>query len=179
MARSAHLGQTPVSFDDQLIYKALRGEQAREGVEHLAKISTDSHESRSAGMVIGQSFAIGIVIIFTCARLWVRKFRLRAFGADDAVMIPAALACVAYFALDIASETAGCIESTFMITRTRNTHSGSRSVLSDHFCQGLGPTDDEIKFAHIQFVLWNFTVFAVKISIVLQNRRLTGITSKN
>ena len=60
-------------------------------------------------MIIGSSFAIALGVIITCARLWVRIFRTRAFGADDVVIIFACIGCVAYLALDIASETAGCL----------------------------------------------------------------------
>ena len=60
-------------------------------------------------MIVGGSFAIALAIIITCARLWVRIFRQRAFGADDVVIIFACIGCVAYLAVDIASETAGCL----------------------------------------------------------------------
>ena len=60
-------------------------------------------------MIIGSSFAIALGVIITCARLWVRICRTRAFGADDVVIIFACIGCVAYLAVDIASETAGCL----------------------------------------------------------------------
>lgn len=60
-------------------------------------------------MIIGSSIAIALVLVITCSRLWIRKFRSRALGADDVVIIPAAIGCIAYLANDIASESAGCL----------------------------------------------------------------------
>lgn len=68
-----------------------------------------SHHSHGSAMIIGSSVAIVLVLLITCARIWARKFRSRALGADDVVMIPAAIGCIMYLALNIASESSGCL----------------------------------------------------------------------
>ena len=60
-------------------------------------------------MIVGLSFAIALVMLVTCARLYTRKFRKRAFGADDIVIIPGAIGCVAYLSLIIGQATVGCL----------------------------------------------------------------------
>lgn len=60
-------------------------------------------------MIIGSSIAIALVLFITCSRLWARKFRSRALGADDVVMVPAAIGCIMYLALNIVSESDGCL----------------------------------------------------------------------
>lgn len=108
MLDSALLGQQPTSDNDNLVYKGLL-ETSPLFFHGLSKISHVSHHSRAPSMIIGTSFAIAFAIIITCSRLWIRMFRSRAFGADDIVIIPAAIGCVAYLALVIASERAGCL----------------------------------------------------------------------
>lgn len=108
MLDSALLSEQPVSYNDKLVYKGLL-EASPLFFQGLSKTSQVSHHSRAPSMIIGASFAIAFAIIITCSRLWVRIFRSRAFGADDVVIIPAAIGCVAYLALIIASERAGCL----------------------------------------------------------------------
>lgn len=105
MPHSALFGEQPASNNDELVYKFFNMFYNI----RLSRPSHVSHHSRAPGMIIGSSFAIVFVIIITCSRLWVRIYRLRAFGADDVVIIPAATACVAYLALAIANESAGCM----------------------------------------------------------------------
>ena len=108
MSPSALLGHPPISPNDKLVYKAIL-ETAPNIIKDLPLIPHVSNHSRAPSMIIGSSFAIALAIIITCARLWVRIFRTRAFGADDVVIIFACIGCVAYLAMDIASETAGCL----------------------------------------------------------------------
>lgn len=105
MPHSALVGEQPASYNDELVYRGLTFPSTK----RLSRPSHVSHDNRAPGMIIGSSFAIFFVIIITGSRLWVRKYRLRAFGADDVVIIPAAISCVAYLALAIASESAGCM----------------------------------------------------------------------
>lgn len=108
MPDSALVGQQPTSYNDKLVYKGLL-ETSPLFFKGLSKLPHVSHHNRASSMIIGSSFAIAFALIITCSRLWVRVFRSRAFGADDVVIIPAAIGCVAYLALDIASERAGCL----------------------------------------------------------------------
>lgn len=108
MPNSAFLGQQPVSYNDELIYKGLL-EVSPSFFEEVSKLPRVSHHSKASSMIIGSSFAVAIAITVTCSRLWVRKFRSRTFGADDVVIIPASIGCVAYLAITIASERAGCL----------------------------------------------------------------------
>ncbi|KAL8703985.1 MAG: hypothetical protein Q9201_002855 [Fulgogasparrea decipioides] len=117
-----------------------------------------SHESKSTSIVIGSCFAIVIVTIVISARLGIRWSRLRTLGIDDFVVIPACLSCVAYLSLIIASATAGCVG--------RHIYTCTYKELADNF-----------ELSRIDFPLFYLTVFLVKISITLQNRRITGISS--
>lgn len=108
MPHSALVGQQPISYNDELVYKGLYRALPLL-FEKLSQIPRVSHQSRASSLIIGSSFAIAIAIIITCSRLWARTFRSRAFGADDVVIIPAAIGCVVSLALSIASETAGCL----------------------------------------------------------------------
>lgn len=108
MSNSALLGQQPTSYNDELVYKGLL-ESSPLFFKGLAKLPHASHHSRAPSMIIGSSFAIAFAIIITCSRLWIRIYRSRAFGADDVVIIPATVGCLAYLSLDIASERVGCL----------------------------------------------------------------------
>lgn len=68
-----------------------------------------SHHSHGSAMIIGSSIAIVLVLFITSARIGARRFRSRALGADDVVMVPAAIGCIMYLALNIASESGGCL----------------------------------------------------------------------
>lgn len=60
-------------------------------------------------MVIGDAFAIALVLAITIARLTVRWSKLLRLGTDDLMIVPACICCVAYLSLDLASETVGCL----------------------------------------------------------------------
>lgn len=108
MLKSALLGLPPATNEDKLVYKFLAQSSPR-----LLKVNPSPpglpHQDRARGMITGTSFAIAFAIIITCTRIWVRIHRKHAFGADDAVIIPAALGCVAYLSLNIATEAASCL----------------------------------------------------------------------
>lgn len=108
MPESALLGLPPVTNEDKLVYKAIA-----ETTPLLLKVNPSPpglpHQNRTRGLIVGTSFAIAFASIITCTRLWVRIYRKRAFGADDALIIPAALGCVAYLGLNIATEAASCL----------------------------------------------------------------------
>lgn len=95
MATSVLLGLPPVTHDDKLIYKALL-----ETSPLLSKVNPPPpgapHENKAPRAIIGTFFALAFASIITCTRLWVRKYRTHAFGADDMVIIPAAIGCVTY-----------------------------------------------------------------------------------
>lgn len=115
MSGSALLGQAPISDEDKVIFRALR-------IISPSSINPDknyplgppasaksSHRSHGSAMIIGSSFAIALVLLITCSRLGIRKYRSRALGADDVLIIPAAIGCIVYLGLDIASESVGCL----------------------------------------------------------------------
>ncbi|KAL8825469.1 MAG: hypothetical protein Q9191_004401, partial [Dirinaria sp. TL-2023a] len=100
----------PISNDDELIYKALGGANSSflEFIQ-AAGVQGAPQQTRSPGMIVGAAFAILFAFIITTARLWVRKFYLRAFGVDDILIIPAAVGCVTYLCVEIVQEVAGCV----------------------------------------------------------------------
>lgn len=180
MSPSALMGQPPISENDKLVYKGLM-EISPLTIKGLSLISHKSRHSRAPSMIIGTSFAIAFAIIITCARLWVRLFRSRAFGADDIVIIPACIGCVAYLSVDIATERVGCL-GRHLYTCTYMEVGKFYEVSELHSTERLrtGFVDEDVasKFSHSLFPVFYFTVFLIKISIVLQNRRITGMTSK-
>ena len=107
MSISALLGQSPISSNDELGYKGLL-ETSPGILKALPLLPHVFNQSRAPSMIIGSSSAIALAITITCACLWGRMFRTRAFIADDVVIMFACIGCVAYLAVDIASETVGC-----------------------------------------------------------------------
>lgn len=182
MSPSALMGQPPISENDKLVYKALM-EFSPLTIKGLSLISHKSHHSRAPGMILGTSFAIAFVIIITCTRLWVRLFRSRVFGADDVVIIPACIGCVAFLSMLIAMESVGCLgRHLYNCTykEAGNFYKVSELRLAHYREIAYRIVDGDVtsKFSHSIFPVFYFTVFLVKISIVLQNRRITGMTSK-
>ena len=108
MPESVLLGLPPITPGDKLIHKAL-AIIAPALLEVNPAPPGVPHEDKSRSMIIGTSIALFFAVFITCARLWVRKFRSRTFGSDDFVIIPAAIGCVAYLCLNIATEAAGCL----------------------------------------------------------------------
>ena len=180
MPDSALIGTPPISYGDKLIYKAI-AELSPAILEEAsaAQARNASTHSRSTGMVVGASFALFFVLIITSARLGVRIYRSRAFGADDILIIPAAVGCVAYICLDIAQETAGCLGKHIYACTYQEFkwfYEVCPAYTSNYsFYKWLTHS----KLAHCCYPIFYFTVFCVKISITLANRRITGMTSKN
>jgi hypothetical protein len=115
MSGSALLGHAPLSDEDKVIYRALQI-ISPSSINPNKKYpfgppapANSSHDSRGPAMIIGSSIAIALVLLITCSRLGIRKFRSHALGVDDVVIIPAALGCIVYLAIAIASESAGCL----------------------------------------------------------------------
>lgn len=110
MPNSALLGAQPISNDDELIYKGLGGANSSflEFVK-AARVQGAPQQTRSHIMFVGASFAIIFALIITTARLWVRKYCLRAFGVDDILIIPAVVGCVTFLCLQIVQEVPGCV----------------------------------------------------------------------
>ena len=134
--------------------------------------------SRSIGMVGGASFAVLLVLMIKSARLCMRIYRSRSFGADEIFIIPAAVGCVAYLCLDIAQETAGCLRKHFYAC-TYEEFKWFYEVCSDSAAKlNLRKSLTLSKLAHYCFPIFYFTVFCVKVSITLANRRIIGMTSK-
>lgn len=185
MSGSALLGHQPLGYEDRAIYKSLL-------IISPSSVNPDKrfpfgppapanafHHSHAPNMIIGTSFTIALVIIITGSRLWVRAFRSHALGADDVAIIPAAIGCVTFLALNIASESAGCFgkhlyDCTYVDL--------ARFVKVRQYLRGwfhpVDRADWSFQFEHSNFPIFYFTVFCVKISITLANRRITGMTSK-
>ena len=109
MIGSALLGREPLSADDKLI---MRGIQLT--IPSLLKAAPllseqGNHDSRAISMTIGDTLAIALALSITIARLAARWSNLHKLGADDLMIVPACLCCVAYLSLNIASQTAGCL----------------------------------------------------------------------
>ena len=118
MPNSVFVGQPPISINDKLLYKGALIEYTRKGalvrlspsfLEEVVELPRTSHHSRAPSLIIGSSIAIFLVMSITCLRLLVRKFRLRSVKADDWVIVPAAIGCVAFLSITIATESAGCM----------------------------------------------------------------------
>lgn len=93
----ALVGQTPLSESDKLIYRGLHlispspiNPDERFPLGPPAPENAPS-ESRALSMTIGTAFAVALVVIITVSRLVIRKFYLKAFRADDWVIIPGAV----------------------------------------------------------------------------------------
>ena len=109
MPDSAFVGQHPISINDKLVYRGVLKLIGRPlFLEDVTELPHTSHHNRASDLIVGSSFTIALVLTITCSRLWVRKFCLRSFKADDWVIIPAAIGCVAYLSLYITNKTAGC-----------------------------------------------------------------------
>ncbi|KAF7875017.1 hypothetical protein EAF04_002189 [Stromatinia cepivora] len=165
MAISALMGQKPLSADDILIARGLRivaptqvNPKISEPFGTPAPPNAD-HNSHATTLIIGEVFAIFFIALFTLARLFVRKWRTHFWGPDDWMIIPGALGGITYLALDIVTQTRGC--------------------LGKHI---WNCTYDEVAWfiyiGQIQEPMFYFTVFSVKLSIALANQRLTGLASK-
>ena len=179
MPDSALIGTPPTSYGDRLVYEVLA--ELYPGVlkkATAAQARNANPRSRSIGMVVGASFAVLLVLMITSARLCVRFYRSRSFGADDIFIIPAAVGCIAYLCLDIAQETAGCLGK-HVYACTYEQFKWFYEVRSDSAANlSLRKSLTHSKLAHHCFPVFYFTVFCVKISITLANRRITGMTSK-
>lgn len=109
MSGSALLGQPPISVNDKLIFKSLQ-EISPSLIELLPLLAENGNDDTWAtSIIIGSSLAIAIVTTITMTRIGIRWSRLGTLGADDIVIIPACLGCVAYMGIIIASATMGCV----------------------------------------------------------------------
>ena len=82
---SAFYGDPPLTQHDANIMVGLFG-----STKPPHKVPITEPGDRGPGMIIGLSFAIGIIFIVTVGRLMTRAFRKgQVFGADDWVIIPA------------------------------------------------------------------------------------------
>ena len=104
MASSARITDPPRTNKDTLIHQAIY----LTSPDWLTAPPNAPHNSDARSRIIGESFALALIILITGTRLWVRASR-NSIGADDWVIIPGALGCVAYHALDIGSNTVGCV----------------------------------------------------------------------
>lgn len=97
---SALLGQTPISYDDELIYRGLLilSPSQINPNESLPfgppAPSPPPDEDRSRTLLIGEAFAIFFALAFTISRLIVRKYYTRCFGIDDWLIIPGCVSTV-------------------------------------------------------------------------------------
>lgn len=110
MPKSAFMGHPSISSKDKMIYRGLFILMGQVFFEALAEQPHNSHDDdKTSSLITGSSFAIVLVILITCLRLWIRKFLLRSFNLGDWIIIPAIIGCITFLSLDIASETAGCL----------------------------------------------------------------------
>lgn len=119
MTGSALLGREPLSADDKLMMRAIQ--LTIPSLLKAAPLLSEqgSYDSRATSMTIGETLAIALALSTDTARLAVRWSKLHTLGADDLMIIPACLCCVAYLSLNIASQTAGCL-GIFTPARMRN-----------------------------------------------------------
>ncbi|KAF7508622.1 hypothetical protein GJ744_009014 [Endocarpon pusillum] len=116
-------------------------------------------ETRGPEMITGASIAIGTMLFFTITRILLRSFKsgLR-WGADDYLIIPGVILAVAYTALQIAvAQYGGCGKHLYDITY-------HEFYISN-------------KLGNIGKICFFISVGVIKMSIVMFNRRLTGLTS--
>ena len=104
MASSALLTEPPRTYDDELIYRAIS--YLIPGWTWSSLPSDATYDDFSTTLIIGSSFALALITLITGIRLWARASRHN-FGIDDWVIVPGALGCVVYHAIDIASATVG------------------------------------------------------------------------
>ena len=94
MAKSALLGQPPITPNDKLVHKALllisptSFTPAKQYPFGPPAPPHGPHDSRAGGMITGQVFAIVFAIVITMGRLAIRRQR-KIFGLDDWAVIPA------------------------------------------------------------------------------------------
>lgn len=98
-----------MSANDRLVAKGLQ-----EMYPTLAKLlplmaERGNHDTWTTSIIVGASFALAIVTTITTARIGIRWSRLGTLGADDVVIIPAYLSCIAYIGLMLACVTVGCL----------------------------------------------------------------------
>lgn len=185
MSGSALLGHAPMSDGVRLIYRALLiispstiNADKTDPLGPSAPATATNHRHGS-GMIIGSSVAIALVLLITCARIGFRKYRSHALGGDDVVMIPAAIGCIMYLALNIASESRGCLGQHL---------NDCKSVEVDRFIRvriscvefprrRLRWLMSKRQLSRANLPMFYFTVFCVKFSITLANLRITGLTS--
>ena len=109
MPTSAFVGQHPVSINDKLVHRGILLVLGPSFLKKVTELPHTSQQNKASSLIIGSSFAIILIILITCSRLWVRKFRLRSFKADDWVIIPAAIGCVTFLSSTIAIAKVGCL----------------------------------------------------------------------
>ncbi|CRG87381.1 hypothetical protein PISL3812_04398 [Talaromyces islandicus] len=157
---SAFLGHRPLTKEDELIMRGLLIISPSEINPNASQPfgppapAGAVYEERATSLIIGNGFAIFFVLAFTITRLLLRKFYTRTFGADDWVIIPGALGCVAYLCMNIASETAGCLGK----------------HMWDCTYKEIGWY---VTISQAQEPLFYFSVFSIKLSIALGNKRIT------
>ncbi|PVI02558.1 hypothetical protein DM02DRAFT_653378 [Periconia macrospinosa] len=161
---SALMGQAPLSHDDYLIRRALvivaPSQLNPNKSEPFGPPRPDGYEfeTHAPSLRLGEGVAIFFMILFTAARLYVRKFRSKRFGIDDWIIIPGALGALVYMCLDVVSDTKGCLGKHLYDCTYKEVYWYMR-------------------IAQVQQPLFYFTVFTIKLSIAFANRRITGLIS--
>ncbi|GME62570.1 hypothetical protein GTA08_BOTSDO13540 [Neofusicoccum parvum] len=164
---SALIGSPPETQDDYWIVKGMLravhmgNVDADKGYNFLPKRPAGyQYEDKRAGIIIGMSVCIFVMVVVTSARLGLRLFRtgLR-WGADDWMLIPGALMAITYPALQIAMVTHG----------GGGKHTWDVTYEEYNTFNWLGV---------VCKILFFTSVGIIKISITLFNRRLTGMASR-
>ncbi|KAF1975415.1 hypothetical protein BU23DRAFT_458162 [Bimuria novae-zelandiae CBS 107.79] len=107
-------------------------------------------ETHGPSLSVGEGFSIFLILSFTSVRLWKRPYKTRKFGLDDWMIIPGAIGAVIYLSLSMISHTKGC----------------------------LGKHIYDCTYNEISIWVFYFSVFSVKLSIAILNRRITGLASE-
>ncbi|KAF6217939.1 hypothetical protein HO133_006351 [Letharia lupina] len=165
---SALFGQPPNNQDDWFIIRGFaRSLGIPDGVLNpshgfpspLQRPPNSPYVSRGPSMIASTAVAMALVILITAARLGLRYFRRDLkVGYDDFVIVPAALATVAYMAVAIGQVVYG----------------GAGKHVYDMTYQELNWF---YELGFIGIVVFWMAVGLIKVSIVFFNRRLTGLTS--
>ncbi|KAL2036498.1 hypothetical protein N7G274_010764 [Stereocaulon virgatum] len=167
MTGSALLGHPPNNEDDSLIvlgfYRAVKIPEAAWNKTSVIPVKTlpgAPHDTRQNEVIVSMAVAITLVVMITGTRLSLRLFMKDLhWGLDDWTIILAMLSVVAFFALALAAAVNG----------------------------GAGDHVYDLTYAEFNTylslmwagqILFYPTVALIKISIVLFNRRLTGLTSR-
>ncbi|KAI9890663.1 MAG: hypothetical protein M1814_003732 [Vezdaea aestivalis] len=154
---SAKVGQIAKTSLDKDLVKAIYGTQKKVPVFNPPLNPKETH---APGFAAGLSVAIFLVVLVTCARLGIRYFHKRMkLGLDDLFIVPAAIFVCAYL--------------TTLLVRVSIAGAGRHLDTVTYHEMGL-----YFGIGNVGQILFYCGVSFTKMSIIMFNRRLTGISSK-